>query len=238
MEDPKKDIVPVIHTLTQAVPSKQKAAVEKFFTPTASFTHPFCATGSWELGIFGQKFTSRWAMLRIYQWYKILSPEINLEVENVTFNSEKLILYVDIHQHFKLFLVPFYNADVRLTTVLHLAQGDASGPSSVATRRFQNRYRTHSDKPFSYAAIADPKKDTQAVEKNGDESGKVYYITSQNDLYQTNEWIKFLVPWGIGSTLMVAWQLFATLQCVIGAIILFPFTFWKENSALEVPKKI
>lgn len=238
MENPVQDIGGVIHTLTQAIPSKQKAAVEKYFTPTASFTHPFCATGSWQIDIFGIEFTSRWAMLLIYQWYKILSPHIELEVSNVTFNPEKLKLYVDIHQHFKLFLVPFYDADVRLTTVLHLAEGDASGPSSVATKRFQNRYRTHSDKPFSYAAVADPRKDTLEVASNGDEQGKVYYITSQDDLYQTSEWIKFLVPWGIGSTLLVAWQLFATLQCAIGALLLFPITSWKERSVLDLPKRI
>lgn len=238
MEHPTRDIVSVIHTLTQAIPSKQKAAVQKYFTPDASFTHPFCATGSWDVELFGHQFTSRWAMLLIYQWYKILSPEIDLEVENVTFNSDKLVLYVDIHQHFKLFLVPSYDANVRLTTVLNLAEGDASGPSSVATRKFHNRYRTHSDKPYSYAAVANPQKDTHAIESNGDGDRKFYYITSQNDLYQTSEWIKFLVPWGIGSTLLVAWQLFATLQCVIGALLLFPLTSWKERSVLDVPKKI
>lgn len=45
-----------------------------------------------------------------------------------------------------------------------------------------------------------------------------YYIQSQNDLYQTSEWIKFLVPWGIGSLIMVLWQFCATFMCVMGVL--------------------
>ena len=43
-----------------------------------------------------------------------------------------------------------------------------------------------------------------------------YYIQSQNDLYQTSEWIKFLVPYGVGVSLIIAWQLWATFLCVVG----------------------
>ena len=231
MENPTREISPIIHALTQAVPSKQKQAVERYFTPNAAFTHPFCATGSWEIDLFGVQIPSRWAILQIYQWYKILSPQIDLEVLNVTFNEDKLILYVDIAQHFKLFLVPFYDANVHLTTVLQLAEGDESGPSSVLVKKFHSRYESPSQKPYSYAAVAAPRKE------NGSPKA-LYYITSQNDLYQTSEFIRFLLPFGIGSSLVIAWQLYATLLCVIGAAVLFPVTWYKEKSLADRPRRI
>lgn len=232
MENPVRDIVPVIHTLTQAIPSKQRQAVLQYFTPNAAFTHPFCKTGSWEANVFGYELTSRWATLLIYQWYKILSLRIDLEVLNVTFNEDKLILYVDMHQHFRLWLVPFYDASVKLTSCLHLAEGDESGPMSALTKQFENRYHSPSQNPYSYAAVAAPD------DKHEGSPKKLYYITLQEDLYQTSEWIKFLVPWNIGATLVVVWQLYATFLCVLGAIVLYPVTLWKERSKDDVPKQI
>lgn len=224
MEHPVDEISDVIHTLTQATPSKQKQAVEQYFTPTANFIHPFCMTGSWNFQALGYPFTSRWAILQIYQWYKLISPRIDLQVLSTAFDEQQLLLYVNIRQQFRLWMVPFYEADVKLTTVLQLAEGDETGPMSVS-RRVRKE-------PYSYATIADPH-----VDANGTSKTKLYYITEQNDLYQTNEWIKFLVPWGIGSTLMILWQLFATVMCVIGALVFFPGTWWKERNMVDFPPK-
>jgi len=230
MENPIEEVSTLVHTLTQATPTKQKDAVYRYFTPSASFTHPFCATGSWSLDLpFLGTLDSRWATLQIYQWYKIMSPRIDLEVLSVTFNEDTLKLYVDMHQHFRLWIVPFYDASVYLTTVLQLVKGDASGPDSALQRRAP---KTPSEKPWSYAAVADPDRP-----ENG-EIKTVYYITSQNDLYQTSEFIKFLVPWGVGNTLMEAWMLFATFLSILGSFLLFPSTWWKERSVADLPRKI
>ena len=43
--------------------------------PSASFTHPFCRTGSFE--------GSRNLIHAIYKWYKLLSPKIELKVNSV-----------------------------------------------------------------------------------------------------------------------------------------------------------
>lgn len=227
MEDPNNEISAIIHTLTQAVPSKQKAAIERYFTPDADFIHPFCRTGSWSLTFpfVGYTLTSRWAILQIYQWYKLLSPQIDLQVLSTTFDRDRLLLYVTMRQQFRLWMVPLYEADVRLTTVLQLAEGDDAGPESVTTGRVRKE-------PYSYAAAADP-----AVEVDGTGKRRMYYITQQNDLYQTSEWIKFLVPWHVGSALMVAWQLFATALCVLGALVCFPGTWFKERSVVDWPPR-
>jgi len=53
-----------------------------------------------------------------------------------------------------------------------------------------------------------------------------YYIQSQNDLYQVNEFVKFFWPGGF--LFVWAWQLFATLFCVLGAIALSPITYAEQ----------
>ena len=69
------EIPQIIHLLTQSPPSTQRKTLETYFTPSASFTHPFCRTGSFE--------GSRWLIWCIYRWYKILSPRIEISVDSV-----------------------------------------------------------------------------------------------------------------------------------------------------------
>ncbi|KAK5096048.1 hypothetical protein LTR70_001457 [Exophiala xenobiotica] len=253
MQNPLLETPSLIHTLTQSTPSQQRAALYAHFTPTASFTHPFCATSSWSLS---PTLNSRWAIWKIYQWYKIMSPHISLEVLSVTFNEEHLKLYVDIHQHFRLWIVPGYDAEVWLTTVLTLAVGDERGPESVGESRMKGQrhgVETSRDKekgepgPWSYAAVADPTTSTtnananananadSDVMVNGDEDGDAkpfYYITAQDDLYQTSEWIKFLSVLGIAHLLVVAWMFFATGFSVVGSYVLVPITWAMETGRL------
>jgi hypothetical protein len=102
MEDPIHEIPTVIHLLTQTPPHLQAAALNRFFIPTASFTHPFCRTGSYDVtyyfrygfvqrtlkaigmdGALEEVTTSRGLMGGIYRWYKILSPRIDMQVNSV-----------------------------------------------------------------------------------------------------------------------------------------------------------
>ncbi|KAK5052555.1 hypothetical protein LTR84_002420 [Exophiala bonariae] len=255
MDDPVAEIPDIIRTLCTAPSDIQRDTIESYFTSTASFTHPFCRTGSspW----------SRWLITQIYRWYKILSPEIDVSVDSVAFDPEKLLLYVSIHQNFKLWVVPFYNAPVKLVTVLQLVKGSTEpGPepsvvydpvlskgnnldsiTNSAMLPDYERADTTLNKTRKKVVIISPlnaqKKATAIPTHNrfsvltsppspsptlassisgGDTSGEQYYIQSQNDLYQTSEWIKFLVPWGIGDLLMVLWQFLATFMCVLGAL--------------------
>jgi hypothetical protein len=75
MDNPLSEITPLVHALTQGTPQQQKDTINKYFTPDASFTHPFCRTGSFD--------GSRVLIHAIFQWYKVLSPRIELEVESV-----------------------------------------------------------------------------------------------------------------------------------------------------------
>lgn len=69
------EVPTVISLLTQSPPSLQEKTIERFFVPSAAFVHPLCRIGSFK--------GSRWVILKIYQWYKILSPRIELEVHSV-----------------------------------------------------------------------------------------------------------------------------------------------------------
>ncbi|KAK0642483.1 hypothetical protein DIS24_g8989 [Lasiodiplodia hormozganensis] len=188
MENPEQDIPHVIHLLTQTPPHTQRAAIEKYFTPNASFTHPFCRTGKFS--------NSRALILAIYRWYKIMSPRIDLRVNSVAFDQTNLILYVHISQVFRIWLIPFYSAPASLVTVLHLAHVAAA--------------------------------DDDAGEDGGDEGGRgKYYITAQNDLYQTNEFVRFV--WFGGFLFVWMFQFAATFFCVLGAFFLSPLTALQER---------
>ncbi|CAO2654411.1 Nn.00g111440.m01.CDS01 [Neocucurbitaria sp. VM-36] len=174
MENPVKEISGVIHLLTQSPPSVQREAIETYFTPNASFTHPFCRTGSWP--------NSRWLVERIYQWYKIMSPSIDITVQSVALDEPNLVLYVQIFQIFGIWLIPFYYAPVKLTSVLTLKHNRGDGK---------------------------------------------YYIDSQNDLYQVDQFVKFFAPGGW--ILVWLWHFMATFFCVVGVVLLRPVSWAEEH---------
>ncbi|KAI9674196.1 MAG: hypothetical protein M1817_002014 [Caeruleum heppii] len=179
MEDPAREVPLVIQALTQSPPHIQRQTINTYFTPDASFTHPFCRTGSFA--------DSRWLIWMIYRWYKIMSPRIDLTVHSVAFDPAIPRLYVDISQVFTIWAIPFYPpADVKLVTVLDLLY---------------------------------------------DKQQRLYFIKSQNDLYQVNEFLRFIFPGG--AFLAKIWQFIATMFCVIGAILLWPVTFLEDRAKLQ-----
>lgn len=87
-------------------------------------------------------------------------------------------------QVFRIWVVPFYRAPVKLVTVLQL------------------EYNKHNDR---------------------------YYIASQNDLYQVDQFVRFFAPGGW--ILVQMWQFWATFFCLLGAIALWPISFAEEFKA-------
>jgi hypothetical protein len=192
------EIPPLIHNLTRSPPSKQLATLNKYFTPTASFTHPFCHTGSWDLG---NGWNSRWAIARVYRWYKIMCPRIAMRVDGVaveykgsgdkssTGNSLALaeekrirVAYATVRQSFGIWIIPFYRADVRLVVRLSL---------------------------------------------DYDEDAKRYFITGQEDCYPLDETMRFL--WFGLWRLVVLWQIIAVFMCILLSWIGAPVSWWEES---------
>ena len=75
----------MIALLTQSPPTVQHLAIQRYFLAHASFTHPFCRTGSFALppATYGRRANSRWLIGCVYRWYKIMSPRIELDVKDV-----------------------------------------------------------------------------------------------------------------------------------------------------------
>ncbi|OAL17868.1 hypothetical protein AYO22_11212 [Fonsecaea multimorphosa] len=191
----------------------------------------------------------------VYRWYKILSPHIDVAVDGVeaAFDEKHLRLYVSIHQNFKLWVVPFYNAPVKLVTVLQLTTDPTPLPPEpqetlepmTATELDNGKVDTGGNiTPNSSQSGATGRKQTHGSGSthltfhkeayDGDSDQVKYYIQSQNDLYQTTEFIKFLVPWGIGVFLVITWQFWATILCVIGTktydlLMWVPQKFYRQH---------
>ncbi|KAG7124288.1 hypothetical protein HYQ44_020179 [Verticillium longisporum] len=86
MDHPVKEIRPIIKSLTQGTPAEQQQTLETYFTPDATFAHPFCRVPS--IPTYALPFlpdtpvNSRLVMLFIYRWYRILSPHIDVDISS------------------------------------------------------------------------------------------------------------------------------------------------------------
>ena len=166
-------------------------------------------------------------MMYIYRWYKILSPHIDIQIDSVgmhsiplsqnpdweiqrilkfhltAFDKHAMLLYVSLHQIFSIQFLPFHKSHVSLTTVLHLTKLNTF-PAPTSQHEVKASQRT----------------DGRAK----------YYITSQNDLYQTSEFVKFVFPWfGLGTVGVMLWQFVATIFCIMGAVLGWPISWLEEN---------
>lgn len=110
----------------------------------------------------------------------------------IAYDAKSLRLYVTMHQIFRIWAIPFFNAPVTLTTVLQLVSKPYPTPHHPNKR-------------------------------------DLYFIQSQNDLYQVNEWIKFVSQFGVLSLFIFIWQLVATGFCVLGAFAFWPVSWLEQN---------
>ncbi|KAH7137009.1 hypothetical protein B0J13DRAFT_83231 [Dactylonectria estremocensis] len=202
MESPALEIEGVIRALTQGSPEEQKATLSRYFLPNTSFSHPFCYVPSFFKGSipFAKNIDSLWVVSAIYQWYRTLSPRIDMKFDSVAFDKSREILYVSLRQTFAIWFIPFYAAPVRLVSVLHLSQGVLS---SSDRRDAASEDQNH------------------VLLDNHDGDKPIYYIKSQEDLYPVSDCVKFVLP-GFGPYLWLSWQLFSTFLCVMGSALFFP----------------
>lgn len=79
--------------------------------------------------------------------------------------------------------------------------------------------------PFYYAPVYL----TSVIKLECNDDDKKYYIASQDDLYAVDQWIRFIAPGGW--ILVRLLQFWASLFCVIGAVILHPITLLEERTS-------
>ena len=56
-----------------------------------------------------------------------------------------------------------------------------------------------------------------------------YVIRAQNDLYQVNEFVKFVSQFGILSVMVFGLQMIATGLCVLGGMVFWPISWVEQN---------
>ncbi|KAG2011647.1 hypothetical protein CC2G_011740 [Coprinopsis cinerea AmutBmut pab1-1] len=132
MENPETDIERVVLDLTTGQsPEVQKSAVETYMTQDVAFRHPVCCVDSGP--------NSRDIVLKVYQWYRMLSPRVSLKVNGVVFDSSQQLLYLDMTQWFRLFFLPVQAAPARLV-------------SRVELRKVNNLYYIQRQEDFYHTA--------------------------------------------------------------------------------------
>ncbi|KAG6031389.1 hypothetical protein E4U41_007581 [Claviceps citrina] len=219
MEHPVREISSVITTLATGSPQQQEDALTSYFLPDASFAHPFCRVPSFSKGALAlaPNTDSRWVLLCIYRWYRTLSPRIDLAVDSAVLDQKTGQLVVQLRQTFAIFFVPLYRARVRLVTVLHLEQRAAWPP----------------DETVSHEAITEGRPPAPGHDEQ--QQHKRYYIARQEDFYQLNDCVEFLIP-RLGQHLWAVWQLLSTALCVLGAVLFLPLYYFL-NRGRAAPAK-
>ncbi|GAW20157.1 hypothetical protein ANO14919_096540 [Xylariales sp. No.14919] len=213
MEDPERQISGVIRSLTQGTHEEQEKALNDYFLPDAYFVHPFCRVPSFGSREIRVPFTntrrtinSRRLVQFIYQWYKIMSPSILLEVDSTSFDEKTNSLYATIRQTFTVWIVPFslWKANVKLVCLLQvkLLPIDENKQPLLPPAE-----------PEHHIGNNDPAPSPE----------KRYFIQGQQDHYQTNDMLNFIAPLG-ASALCYIWQLSATFLCIVGVTLLWPVT--------------
>jgi hypothetical protein len=240
MEKPTAEIESVVRALTQGSPNQRRDALEAYFLPNAEFVHPFCrvpAFSSLPIPFLGT-IDSRDLIHSIFEWYRFMSPRIDLTVDSILMDEKKNTLYLAMHQRFALWIIPFYAARVHLVTVLDLVAemeeqekpavpsgGLPSYAQAAASRQPLLSGRKDAAVTFDgnavSAAVATPANQVD----HEPQPKKKYYIAKQEDLYQVNEWIKFLVPFGIGNAIVSGYMLLVTLICAVGSLVTLPIVY-------------
>ncbi|KAK4450090.1 hypothetical protein QBC34DRAFT_403767 [Podospora aff. communis PSN243] len=253
MEHPVRDIRGVIQSIYQGTPSEQQETINRYFLPTASFTHPFVRVPSFPektVPLLGQV-NSRGLILAIYKWYKLLSPSTTVQIESTVFDQRTNILYVTLNQTFSIWFLPFNKSPVRLVTLLHLVpdqQPQSNSSSGAAATKNgivpcpELDLQPLGDAPSepSFADVADPDTNTAAAAEKAVKihtrpapstasssastpaagaAKKYYRIARQEDLYQVNEFIKFVLM-GPGAVVVGWFQLMGAAWCVLGLLVM------------------
>ncbi|KAH6659492.1 hypothetical protein BKA67DRAFT_15603 [Truncatella angustata] len=213
MDHPVHQIGGVIEALCTQTIAEQQAALDDYFTPDAFFVHPLCRVPSFSgTKVLGTEINSLWLLKYIYQWYRVLSPHIDLTIESTVFDQKANLLYLTMRQTFTLWFVPFslWQAHVKLVTVCTLV----NLPVNQDGRMLLNNGQTA------------PGDQTVATR---------WFIKGQEDHYQLEEWLKFIAPFG-ASLVWKFLQLWNTALCWLGVLFLWPVTSIHDYLTREAPR--
>ncbi|KAF5319473.1 hypothetical protein D9619_008752 [Psilocybe cf. subviscida] len=115
MQSPSQEIQSVMELIHSAItPDIQKAAINKFFTSDAALRTPWYSVRA---GIL-----SREDILGIYQWYRTVSPVIDVHVEDSVYDRLHNIVYADVTILYHFRMTPWAPAGCRVMSRFTLRQ--------------------------------------------------------------------------------------------------------------------
>lgn len=142
-------------------------------------------------------------------------------------------MYVDIRQTFSLWFIPMYHAHVRLVTVLDLVANDDADFHDPLDRIIKQE-KEGGEKPTAqllyHASLANENHHHNHHNNNKGHGPRRYKIHRQEDLYQVNEFLKFVGGPGPLPFLWFLFQMQATALCIFMSLFvrLSPWRFQPE----------
>ncbi|KAG9316640.1 hypothetical protein JVU11DRAFT_2694 [Chiua virens] len=109
MQDPKKDIPKVVHTLmTTRDANELENTIKHYFLPDAKFLHPLANANS------------RDEILGLFQWVRVASPKLSIQVDNVMYDADLNVAVVEIRERFHEWFNPLPSMASRMVIRLKL----------------------------------------------------------------------------------------------------------------------
>ncbi|KAF9222242.1 hypothetical protein BS17DRAFT_756399 [Gyrodon lividus] len=119
MQNPERELPHALHILTSAQsPAILHRAVERFFTPDASLHHP--------LSIVESGPHSREKILKVYDWCRAVSPGTKSRVNEMAYDKENHVMYLDVTQSFRVRFSPCGVVPSRFVVRIGLVKKDDS----------------------------------------------------------------------------------------------------------------
>ncbi|KIJ19592.1 hypothetical protein PAXINDRAFT_109016 [Paxillus involutus ATCC 200175] len=119
MQNPERDLPHALDILTTAQsPAILHQAIEKFFVADASLRHP--------LGIVESGPRSRESILKVYDWYRAVSPGTKSKLNGMAYDKENGVIYLDVTQSFGSRFTPFAVVPSRLVVRIDLVENSGS----------------------------------------------------------------------------------------------------------------
>lgn len=146
-------------------------------------------------------------------------------------------IFLDIRQTFSVWFIPRYHAHVRLVTVLDLVACDPSRhedgePLAIKQDSEYDNGNNNDDNEYD---DDDNKNSGEKPAARRRRRPTLWRIARQEDLYQVNEFLKFVGPfwWCLWRVLWFPFQLAATAVCVFLSLFvaLSPWAFQKDPAA-------
>ncbi|PSR81899.1 hypothetical protein BD289DRAFT_454598 [Coniella lustricola] len=254
MQNPDQEARQIVRSLCQGTAAEQRRTLDRFFTPDFAFVHPFCAVppfaerrvgfGGGDDRRWGVGVSSRDVVRCVFQWYRMLSPKIEIEVDSVLHDQARNKLFLDIRQTFSVWFIPAYHAHVRLVTILDLVPAyddnqkhyhhQPANFHEPLDKLLSNNDDTHQEtikRHHSSSSSPSSPNNINTILTNSDSNnksnsnGRKWLISRQEDLYQVNEFLRFAGP----TPLPFLWSLFqlgATAVCVLMATLFLRLSPW------------